>query len=73
MLISYLLGLFSISYLVFHFYLANKRKKSGQTMVVRPLYLIACVIVLLLALFSIVTGQTYDDIIAIIENTLRSN
>ncbi|MBC1376223.1 lipase maturation factor family protein [Listeria sp. FSL L7-0091] len=71
-ILTYVILVAATLYLVSSIYPIIKAKKNNYTVVVRPLRIIAAVIVILLAIFAIVTGNTYDSIIDSINTKYRN-
>ncbi|MBP1040009.1 hypothetical protein I6N95_03185 [Vagococcus sp. BWB3-3] len=66
-LLTYLLAVIPLALLGIEFYTYNKNKKNGHGFVLKPFKLAAYAFVLVLAVYAIVTGQTYEDIVTRIE------
>ncbi|MBC1741884.1 hypothetical protein HCA06_02175 [Listeria welshimeri] len=60
---TYVILIVSILYLVYSIYPIFKAKKNNHEVVVKPLRIVAAAIVMILAIFAIATGATYDSII----------
>ncbi|MFK4565873.1 hypothetical protein [Enterococcus sp. UD-01] len=69
--ITYIIFGLALFYFVYQMYMIRKNRKAGHGYVIRPLRLIAAVLVLLIALYGIITGQTFDDVNGQIENLLQ--
>lgn len=67
-ILSYVLAIACIAILGTQFHLNNKLRKSGNGYVSRPIKTILTIIVLIISLYAIVTGQTYSDVVILIEN-----
>ncbi|WP_100065799.1 hypothetical protein [Miniphocaeibacter massiliensis] len=68
---TYLLFIIPLGLLVFEYYSYQKNKKSGNGYVFKPLKLIAELIVMAIALYAIITGKTYEDILDLINEMFR--
>lgn len=60
---TYIILIVSVLYVVCSIYPIFKAKKNNQEIVVRPLQIVAAVIVMITAIYAIATGNTYDSII----------
>lgn len=60
---TYVILIVSVLYVVYSIYPIFKAKKNNQEIVVRPIRIVAAVIVMILAIYAIATGNTYDSII----------
>ncbi|MBC1448827.1 hypothetical protein [Listeria welshimeri] len=60
---TYVILIVSVLYVVYSIYPIFKAKKNNQEIVVRPLQIVAAVIVMITAIYAIATGNTYDSII----------
>lgn len=60
---TYVILIVSVLYLVYSIYPIFKAKKNNHEVVVKPLRIVAAVIVLIFAIYAIATGNTYDSII----------
>jgi uncharacterized membrane protein len=69
--ITYIIFGLTFIYVIYEMYTIRKNRKAGHGYVIRPLRLIASVLVLLIALYGIITGQTFDDVSSQIENLLQ--
>lgn len=65
MLLTYALFFVPLLLLLWEIRTFRQNKKNGNSTSIRPVQLIVMVVVMLLALFAIITGQTYDDILAL--------
>lgn len=57
-LITYLVCLITFGYLVVNLFLCLRSKKNGNGFTFRPIYLIVTLIVFLLSVYAIASGQT---------------
>lgn len=62
-LITYLIFFISLGYIGFNFFSYYKNKNNGYGFHFKPLYLIAAGILLLISIYAIATGQTYDNLV----------
>ncbi|EPH77723.1 hypothetical protein D929_00048 [Enterococcus faecalis 02-MB-P-10] len=70
-LITYLVCFITFSYLALSLYTYRKNKKNGYGYSIKIFYILASIIVFLLSVYAIVTGQTYDDLITKINTLLN--
>lgn len=62
-LITYLILFISLGYIGFNLFSYYKNKNDGYGFHFKPLYLIAAGILLLISIYAIATGQTYDNLV----------
>ncbi|EOL46127.1 hypothetical protein RV11_GL001147 [Enterococcus phoeniculicola] len=68
-ILTYLLAIGSFTIIAGQAYRYQKNKKNGHGIVIRPVQLIAAAIVLVIAFYAIFTGQTYEDLVQLIERS----
>ncbi|WP_033165606.1 hypothetical protein [Clostridium sp. KNHs205] len=62
-IITYIVCFITLGYLAVNLFLYLRHKNNGSGFTFRPVYLIVTLIVFLLSVYAIATGQTYDDIV----------
>ncbi|MFI3805639.1 hypothetical protein [Vagococcus fluvialis] len=61
--ITYLMSIVTFGYLFFEVKMYQNNKKNGESYVVKIISLTAAIIVLILSLYSIFTGQSYQELV----------
>lgn len=67
-IITYLIGIVTFGYLSVTIFLYKKNKKNGQGNSIPIFTILAALIVFCLCIYALITGQTYDDLMNLIND-----
>lgn len=67
-IITYLICAITFIYLAVTIYTYIKNKREGKGYKVRIFYILAALVVFILSVYAILTGQTYDDLVTSINS-----